>query len=196
MENLKPTIVLASQSPRRKELLEKNGVQFQVFVTDADETVSENMSPNELVKELSFRKAKSAAEHFGEEQMIVIGADTVVALNGEIFGKPTDERDAFRMLSLLQGNTHSVYTGYTLAFLDEKGVRYVSDACETKVRFRSMSDEEIREYIGTNEPFDKAGSYAIQGIGSKFVEKISGSFDNVVGLPVDEILRTIEQESH
>ena len=181
-------IILASQSPRRKELLAKHNIEFSVFVTDADETVTEKMTPRELVSELSCRKAKSCAEVFLGDNVLIIAADTVVALDDEIFGKPEDEEDARRMLKKLSGRAHSVFTGVTLASVKEKTVSYQKTVCETKVYFRPIPEEEICEYINTKEPFDKAGSYAIQGIASKFVEKIEGDFDNVVGLPVSAIL--------
>ncbi len=180
-------IILASQSPRRKELLSRKGIDFSVYVTDADETVTEPMSPRDLVEELSYRKAQSASEAFLGEFVLIIAADTVVALEDEIFGKPEDEADARRMLRLLSGRAHSVFTGVTLAYVAGEKISYKQSVCETKVYFYPISEAEIEEYIQTKEPFDKAGSYAIQGIASKFVEKIEGDFDNVVGLPVDAI---------
>ncbi len=186
-------IILASQSPRRKELLQKNGIPFTVYVTDADETITEQMTPARLVEELSFRKAKCAAEIFLGEPVLIIAADTVVALEDEVFGKPEDEADARRMLRLLSGKAHSVFTGVTLGYVAENRVTYKKTVCETKVYFYPISEEEISEYIQTKEPFDKAGSYAIQGIASKFVEKIEGDFDNVVGLPVSAILEDLKR---
>ena len=186
-------IVLASQSPRRKEILSKHQIPFSVFVTDADETVDEKLSPWELVEELSYRKAKSAALEFMGESVLVIGADTVVAFEDEIFGKPEDEADARRMLSKLSGQAHSVFTGVTLAYVKGENISYKPTVCETKVYFYPITEEEITAYIQTKEPFDKAGSYAIQGIASKFVEKIEGDFDNVVGLPVSAILADLKQ---
>lgn len=187
-------IILASQSPRRKELLQKHGISFSVFVTDADETVDEPMAPADLVEELSCRKAQSAAEHFLNEKVLIIAADTVVALDNEVFGKPADAEDAFSMLQKLSGKAHSVFTGVTLARVKEGKVSYQKTVCETKVYFKTLTEEEIRDYIATKEPFDKAGSYAIQGIASKFVEKIQGDYDNVVGLPVEAILADMKAE--
>lgn len=188
------SIILASQSPRRKELLSKHGISFSVFVTDADETVSTPMSPAQLVEELSSRKARSAAEHFLRDNVLIIAADTVVALENEIFGKPEDKQDAFRMLSALSGKAHSVYTGVTLARVEKGEIRYRKIVSETKVYFQPLTPEEIQEYIATGEPFDKAGSYAIQGLASCFVEKIEGDYDNVVGLPVTEVLTILREE--
>ncbi len=187
-----PNIILASQSPRRKELLAAHGILFSVFVTDADETVCEPMTPYELVEELSYRKAQSAAESFLGDSVLIIAADTVVALDNEIFGKPEDEADAKRMLTKLSGKAHSVFTGVTLAYVDGETVTYKKTVCETKVYFYPISEEELNEYLKTNEPYDKAGSYAIQGIATKFVEKIEGDFDNVVGLPVYAIIEDVK----
>lgn len=186
-------IVLASQSPRRKEILERNRIPFTVFVTDTDETVAEPMSPSKLVEELSFRKANSAAAEFLGENVLIIAADTVVALDDEIFGKPEDEEDARRMLEKLSGKAHSVFTGVTLGYVEKGAVSYRKTVCETKVYFYPISREEISAYIQTKEPFDKAGSYAIQGIASKFVEKIEGDFDNVVGLPIFAIIEDLKK---
>ncbi len=187
-----PKIILASQSPRRKELLSKHQIPFSVLVTDADETVNTVMTPNDLVAELSYRKAKSAAESSSEDSVLIIAADTVVALGNEIFGKPEDEEDARGMLRKLSGKAHSVFTGVTLAYVTGEGVTYKKTVCETKVYFYPISEEELNEYLKTGEPYDKAGSYAIQGIASKFVEKIEGDFDNVVGLPVYAIIDDVK----
>ena len=195
MEQKYPNIILASQSPRRKELLQKHDIAFSVFVTDTDETVTEKMTPSRLVQELSYRKAQSAAEHFKGQETLIVAADTVVALGNEIFGKPKDKEDAFRMLFALSGKAHSVFTGVCLAFLNQKEVQYESLVCETKVYFKALTNEEIQQYILTGEPFDKAGSYAIQGIASQFVEKIEGDYDNVVGLPVEAILPWLKPQS-
>jgi len=185
-------IILASQSPRRKEILTRHGIEFSVFVTDADETVTQKMLPGDFVEELSYRKAHSAAQAFLGEQVLIIAADTVVAFQEEIFGKPEDARDARRMLCQLSGNVHSVFTGVTLAYVNGSQVTYRKKVCETKVYFYPISPEEIEAYIQTEEPFDKAGSYAIQGIASKFVKKIEGDFDNVVGLPIFAISEDIQ----
>lgn len=186
-----PKIILASQSPRRKELLERCGVPFTVYVTDTDESISEPLAPQDTVRELSRRKAAAAAAQFAHERALIIAADTVVALEEEIFGKPADAEDAFRMLRRLSGRGHSVWTGVSLALQEGEGARCHSFACETTVHFKDLTEEEIRRYIQTGEPFDKAGSYAIQGLASAFVTKIEGDFDNVVGLPVTKVLSAI-----
>ncbi len=188
-------IILASQSPRRKELLEKHGINFRVFVTDADETVTDPLLPHELVEELSRRKAESAAAQFLGQQVLIIAADTVVALDNEIYGKPKDEADARRMLQNLSGRSHSVFTGVTLGIVQKQSVRYRTFFCETKVYFKPLTPTEMEEYLATGEPYDKAGGYAIQGLASLFVEKISGDYDNVVGLPVTAVLSCLKEEN-
>lgn len=168
-------IILASGSPRRRELCAAMGLDFIVKTSDVDESIPEGMPPDKAVAMLSRRKAES----IGSEDAIVIAADTVVAFGKEILGKPEDEAHARRMLTMLSGRTHAVYTGVTVAY---RG-RYLTSAEETVVRFRRLSDDEITTYVATNEPMDKAGAYGIQGLGGALVEAIEGEFDNVVGLP-------------
>ena len=174
-------IILASKSPRRKELLKYITEEFIIKTADVDETLPENISPSEAVLYLSKIKAMP----FENDEDIVIGADTVVSINGEILGKPRNNADARRMLRLLSGKTHSVFTGVTV--LKEGNCH--SFFCETKVTFFELSDEEIDRYIATGEPLDKAGAYGIQGYGSLLVEKIDGDYFNVVGLPISKINR-------
>ena len=193
-------IILASQSPRRKELLERCSIPFEVMVTDTDENVNEKMMPSDYVAFISRRKAEQAVNKFISENnelanTIIIAADTVVALEGEIYGKPMDHNDAFLMLKKLQGKSHYVYTGLTVTFLDDmNGVYYKEDVCATEVIFKSLTDSEISDYISTGEPFDKAGAYAIQGIASKFIEKINGDYNNVVGLSTDRLLKILLEQ--
>ena len=188
-----PNIILASQSPRRKELLEKHHIPFTVYVTDTDETVAQSLTPQATVEEISRRKAESAAVRFSHERTLIIAADTVVALDGEIFGKPVDEADACRMLRALSGRVHSVFTSVTLV-MQERGVaKYHTFVCETKVHFKHLTDTDILQYVRSGEPFDKAGGYAIQGLASAFVEKIEGDFDNVVGLPMTALLAAMKE---
>ncbi|MBQ4132055.1 MAG: septum formation protein Maf [Clostridia bacterium] len=168
-------LILASNSPRRKELLAMLGFEFVVKASDCDESTNLT-NPAELVKELSKRKAK-AIEISAEDT--VIGSDTVVAINGNILGKPVDENDAFNMLKLLSGNTHTVYTGVTVL----QNGNEITDCISCDVTFKDMTDDEIICYIKTGEPMDKAGAYAIQGKGSAFVEKINGDYFAVVGFP-------------
>lgn len=168
-------LILASNSPRRKELLAMLGFEFVVKASDCDESTNLT-NPAELVKELSKRKAK-AIEISADDT--VIGSDTVVAINGNILGKPVDENDAFNMLKLLSGNTHTVYTGVTVL----QNGNEITDCISCDVTFKDMTDDEINSYIKTGEPTDKAGAYAIQGKGSAFVEKINGDYFAVVGFP-------------
>ncbi len=177
-------IVLASGSPRRAELLSMAGYEFEVLKTDTDENVEAD-DPAELVKLLSARKAEDAA---ALTDKAVIAADTVVALEGKVLGKPADAEDARRMLRELSGRAHSVFTGITL----RRGTLTVTEAHETKVYMRNISEGEIEAYVATGDPLDKAGAYGIQGRAGMFVSRLEGDYYTVVGLPlcrVSEILR-------
>lgn len=177
-------IILASQSPRRQELLKLITSDFEIKVSNVDETLPDKITPKEAVMYLS----KIKAEPFADGDDIVIGADTVVALDGKILGKPKSKENAREMLEFLSGRTHSVFTGVTLAS-DKKTKTF---AVETKVKFFELTNEEIDAYIKTKEPFDKAGAYGIQGYGSLLVEKIDGDYFNVVGLPVSTLARELK----
>ena len=180
-------IILASQSPRRRELLEQVGITgFQVISPDVDERVEPGLSPAGMVEELSLRKARAAADKTGPDGLI-IAADTVVALDGAVLGKPRDEADAFAMLSALSGREHRVYTGVSVL----RGDRAVTEHEETAVCFRALAPGEIWGYIATGEPMDKAGAYGIQGIGALLVSGIRGDYCNVVGLPVFRLGRML-----
>ena len=172
-------LVLASKSPRRKELLSLITTDFIIKAADADETLPQGISPEKAVLYLSDIKARAVYD--GADT--VIGADTIVVLDGEILGKPANDEEAFSMLARLSGREHSVFTGVTI--LSQKGER--SFYKETKVKFCELSDGEIRDYIKTGECSDKAGAYGIQGFGSRFVEGITGDYFNVVGLPVSAL---------
>jgi len=186
-----PMFVLASKSPRRKELLKKIGVQAEIMRADVDESSIGNIPPERLVAELALLKATDVAKYFCGDTY-VIGADTVVCLGGEILGKPRNIEDAKRMLRLLSGNKHSVYTGYCVVHC--KSGNMVSKYEKTDVYFKELSDREIDAYIKTREPMDKAGAYGIQEKGSLFVEKIDGDYFNVVGLPVCALAKLFENE--
>lgn len=177
-------IILASKSPRRKELLSLITTDFIIDSADVDETLPKNISPSDAVLYLS----KIKAQPFKNSGNIVIGADTVVALDGKILGKPKDFDDAFSMLKMLNGNTHSVFTGVTI-IKDEKSTSFF---VKTDVKMYNLSESEIEDYINSGESFDKAGSYAIQGKGSLLVEKIDGDYFNVVGLPVSRLARELK----
>ena len=180
-------IMLASQSPRRRELLEQVGITgFQVISPDVDERVEPGLSPAGMVEELSLRKARAAADKTGPDGLI-IAADTVVALDGAVLGKPRDREDAFAMLSALSGREHRVYTGVSVL----RGDRAVTEHEETAVCFRALAPGEIWGYIATGEPMDKAGAYGIQGVGALLVRGIRGDYCNVVGLPVFRLGRML-----
>lgn len=197
-------IILASQSPRRKELLEQIGLEFEICPAKGEEVITKSI-PEEVVMELSKQKAEEVAalvSSFGENHkeittpsdILVIGADTVVAYDGKILGKPVDEADAKRMLTMLAGNTHSVFTGVTLVLIDKSGragelVFYE----KTDVKMHPMTETEIDRYIATGEPMDKAGSYGIQGKCAIYIEKIDGDYNNVVGLPITRIYQELKK---
>lgn len=187
---MKYRIVLASGSPRRKEILAGIGVSYDVIVSDCDES-TELTDPAELVKELSCRKAEAVAKDL-TGPVIVIGADTVVAYGGTILGKPKDRTDAKRMISMLAEDTHQVYTGVSLVIKEETGVRReISFAECSEVEVDAMTDRQIEEYLDTKEGEDKAGSYAVQGIFAVHIKGIKGDYFNIVGLPVAAIYKRL-----
>jgi septum formation protein len=179
--------VLASQSPRRREILEAAGLEFIVRVHPVEEMREEGEAPEVYVRRLAHAKAEASWEH-GSGDEIVLGADTVVVLGTEVLEKPRDVADARRMLELLSGREHVVITGICLRHSGGAAI----DAVSTTVRFAELSDEEIEIYANSGEPLDKAGAYAIQGLASKFVESIDGCFFNVVGLPVSRVYRYLQ----
>jgi septum formation protein len=182
-------ILLASQSPRRRELLHRMGLsRFRVLAPEIDEGMDRALPPAELVRRISAEKAL-AAQAQADHPDIVIAADTVVALDDLVLGKPADEADAGRMLSALSGRRHQVYTGLTVLRGD---ARFTLAEC-THVTFRPLSDREIAAYIATGEPMDKAGAYGLQGYGALFVEKIEGDYYNVMGLPVCRLGQVLGQ---
>ena len=180
-------MILASQAPRRKELLGQMGLRgFKVTSPEVDETVDEHLPPAQVVEELSRRKAMAVARHADGDDLI-IAADTVVALEGAVLGKPADQREAFAMLTALSGNRHYVYTGLTVI----QGDRVVTQHECTTVTFRDLEPEEISHYIATGEPMDKAGAYGIQGLGAMLVSGMEGDYFNVVGLPIFRLSRIL-----
>lgn len=177
--------ILASASPRRKELFNKYKLDFEVLVSDVDEKIEDNLSPMENVMELAKQKCLNVLSKVGNQ--IVIAADTIVVFDDKIYGKPKDEKDAFNMLKTLNNKTHQVITAVAIGYNGN-----VCVDCEISyVTFKKITDEEINEYIKTKEPLDKAGSYAIQGIGSKFVSYYQGSYENIIGMPMELVLRMI-----
>ena len=182
------SIILASQSPRRRELLAQMGVpQFEVVPALGEEIASPGLSPAQLVEVLSRQKAEEVAVQAGPDD-VVIAADTVVAVDGAVLGKPRDPADAARMLSLLSGRAHTVYTGVTV----RRGTFSLTAHEATQVRFRPLTQSEISAYIATGEPMDKAGAYGVQGKGALLVERIDGDFFNVMGLPVGLLARLLK----
>ncbi len=186
-------IILASASPRRKELLAKLFAEFEIMAANGEEHCTKEL-PEDVVLELAGRKAYEAEQGLCglHDDYLVIGADTAVACQGKILGKPKDENDAVNTLRMLSGNRHQVYTGVT-AVLMQHGRRQCIHFCEcTNVTFYPMSDAEIKDYVSSGEPMDKAGSYGIQGIGGRFVESIEGDYNNVVGLPVAKLYQELK----
>ncbi len=180
-------LILASRSPRRRYLLEQAGLTFAVIPSSFDEDSVQLANPADYVKILAEAKADAVARQFPDSW--VIGADTIVTIDQAILGKPGDPREARQMLKQLSGQTHCVYTGYAIVCKNQRCS--ISDVVITDVQFKDLTDEEINWYIHTGEPFDKAGAYAIQGMGTFLVRRINGSYTNVVGLPVCEVIESL-----
>jgi septum formation protein len=182
-------IVLASASPRRKELLEQIGLRCEAEPTDFDEEMASPSDPHEMAKELSLGKARAAAQK--HRNAIIIAADTVVILRDKVMGKPHTNAQAREMLRALNGRTHSVVTGFTI--MDAETGKVVSRSVETKVYMKKLTLGEIDAYVRTKEPLDKAGGYAIQGRGAVLVDRIEGDYSNVVGLPLSALAETLSE---
>jgi septum formation protein len=183
------SIVLASSSPRRKELLEMIGLKFTVDSAEVEEDIGRNLNPANLVKIISLEKATAAAaRHPGS---IVIAADTFGVLGNKLLGKPHSAAEAVAMLQMMSGRCHSVLTGFTI--LDSVGGRTVSKMAETRVYFKKLSSEKIENYVQSGEPLDKAGAYAIQGVGSSLIERIEGDYYNVIGLPLYALVSELKK---
>lgn len=182
-------ICLASASPRRSALLTQIGVGHRVLPVDVDEWPEPGEKPGHYVQRLALLKARTLWKQLAEpERAPVLGADTTVAIDGDILGKPADEADCLRILRLLSGRTHQVYTAVTLCYADDCRSRLsVSD-----VAFRQLTDEEIRAYWRSGEPADKAGAYAVQGLAARFIERIAGSYSGIVGLPLYETAQLLQ----
>ena len=184
--------VLASKSPRRKELLAKLGMEFEMIESTADETsISKAVPPKVYVQELAMLKSTSVASQL-KDKYLVIGADTVVCADGKIIGKPKNFDEAYLMLSSFSGTSHKVYSGISVT--DSSNGHTATDYSETEVFFNNLTHEEIKHYINTYKPFDKAGAYGIQEYASVFIEKINGDFFNVVGLPLSKLYKLLKKE--
>ncbi|HSW64930.1 MAG TPA: Maf family protein [Dissulfurispiraceae bacterium] len=183
------TIILASASPRRKELLRRIGLEFSVSTAHAEEVCSARLSPRDCAKALARHKAACVAQHYPHD--LILAADTIVVLGNDILNKPVDAGDARRMLKRLSGRCHVVITAYTI--LDASSGKSRTRAVESKVWFRRLTALEIEAYIKTGEPFDKAGAYGIQEFGALLVRKIDGDYFNVMGLPIASLAHTLKE---
>lgn len=202
---MKSRLILASGSPRRKELLEQIGAEFEILPAKGEEVITSTV-PAQVVMELSAQKAEEVAGRYkeelgvenhsaseGEQTVVILGADTVVAYENKILGKPKNEEEAVRMLQMLSGHTHSVFTGVT--FVIEKAGKQEKQSffVETNVTMYPMTEQQIQSYVATGEPMDKAGAYGIQGKCAVYIEKIMGDYNNVVGLPIALVYQNLEK---
>ncbi len=182
-------IILASASPRRKEILEKTGLKFKVDESDYEENMDVNLKPHDLAMRHAIGKAKAVAcKH---SNAIIISADTIVVLKNRVFGKPRNKKEAKEMLKTLRGKAHTVITGYTI--LDSESGKRETRAIESKVFFKRLTDDEIDAYIRSGEPLDKAGAYGVQGLGALIVKRIEGDFFNVMGLPLSSVAESLKK---
>lgn len=183
-------IILASGSPRRRKLMEEAGITFEVIVSDADETITGE--PQNQVEALAIRKAKAVRPQVDGEA-IIVAADTLVAVNGQVLGKPVDAQEAFEMLNMLQSHGHTVFTGVALIKTGKESDTIHSFVESTDVFFRPLTDDEIHAYIATGEPFDKAGAYGVQERGAVLVDRVEGDFYTVVGLPISKVCTALNR---
>ena len=182
-------IILASASPRRKDLLEQIGLSFRVEPSNYQENIRLDLEPHELAKSLSLEKARLVARN--HRNALVIAADTFIVFEGKILGKPRTETEAKEMLKAMIGKPHSVITGFSI--IDADSNKTVSGSVETRVHLRKLGSDEIDAYVRSKEPLDKAGAYAIQGLGSVIVEKIEGDYFNVIGLPLSTLAESLKE---
>ena len=182
-------IILASASPRRKEILRKTGLNFSVCTSDYKEDINLSLKPRALAKFLSRKKAETVAHKY--KNAIIIAADTFIVFKKRLLGKPHTDKEAEKMLHMLNGKAHSVITGFTI--MDTASKKILSRSVETKVYFKKLGRKEINAYVRSKEPLDKAGAYAIQGLGSVFIERIDGDFLNVVGLPLLALTESLKK---
>jgi len=182
-------IILASASPRRKEILRKTGLHFSTCTSDYKEDINLSLKPRALAKFLSRKKAETVAHKY--KNAIIIAADTFIVFKNRLLGKPHTDKEAEKMLNMLNGKAHSVITGFTI--MDTASKKILSRSVETKVYFKKLGRKEINAYVRSKEPLDKAGAYAIQGLGSVFIERIDGDFLNVVGLPLRALTESLKK---
>ncbi len=191
-------IILASASPRRREILNQMSLEFEIIQSDADETIKEKMKPDDAVKLISERKALNTYEKIKNkykdfDKVIIIAADTVVSINDKILGKPKDKNDAFKMLNFLSGKKHFVYTGVTIAVYKDNKLNLSTKSECTEVYMRALTENEIKKYIESENVLDKAGAYAIQSKGAVLIEKINGDYLNIVGLPITLLYKMLKE---
>lgn len=190
--NMKRKIILASQSPRRRELLNQVGFEYEVEPSQVEEKITRK-EPWEIVKELSRQKAEDIFRKHEKESVLIIGADTIVAFQDIILGKPHSEKEAFEMLKMLQGNTHQVYTGVTFFWNESEEINSHTFYEETQVTFYPMTEQEILDYIKTGDCMDKAGAYGIQTSFGVHIKEIQGDYNNVVGLPIARLYQEMKE---
>lgn len=189
-------IYLASKSPRRTELLQQIGVEHQILDIEVDEDINSSNSPQEIVRALSVLKCQEGVRKVTSESKStfpILAADTIVVLEDKIFGKPQSESDAISMLLKLSGKTHLVMTGVTVGVITAEQAKFHTISVASNVEFAKLTESDCKEYCKTNEPFDKAGGYGIQGYGSAFIKKINGSYSNIVGLPIHEVVKLLKE---
>ena len=189
-------IYLASKSPRRTELLQQIGVEHQILDIDVDEKINRSKSPQDNVKALSVLICQEGVRKIISERKSsfpVLAADTIVVLGDEIFGKPRKESDAINMLLKLSGKTHLVMTAVTIGIMTEEEAKFHTISVSSRVEFAELTASDCKEYCDTGEPFDKAGGYGIQGFGSAFIRKINGSYSNIVGIPIHEVVQLLKE---
>lgn len=185
-------VILASQSPRRMALMELAKIDFEVIPSHKEEKFDDSLSVEDQSKEVAYQKAKDIFDNTQGDRAI-IGADTIVVKDDTIYGKPKDRKDAIRMLKNIQGDVHSVYTSIAI-LIEEKGeYKEFKDIVKTSIKVHPMTEQEINEYVDQEEPFDKAGAYAIQSTFAKYIDKISGNYMSVVGLPIDRVYKILKE---
>ena len=189
-------IYLASKSPRRTELLQQIGVEHKILDIEVDEDINSSNSPQEIVRALSVLKCQEGVHKVTSESKStfpILAADTIVVLEDKIFGKPQSESDAINMPLKLSGKTHLVMTGVTVGVITAEQAKFHTISVASNVEFAKLTESDCKEYCKTNEPFDKAGGYGIQGYGSAFIKKINGSYSNIVGLPIHEVVKLLKE---